>query len=104
MDELPDQALAARDVGVGLDPHAALGDKLALFDGLQDSLIEFGIVGLDHPVQVRLTLQELEFGILLHQGQLAGKGAHALALRLGQGPQPGHVDVGVAKGVHGRRR
>jgi len=70
-----------------------------------DALVELGILRLHHPVQVGLALQEPVLGVPLHQRQLVGKGAHALAFRIGQGPQPGHVEVRVAEGVErGRRR
>ncbi len=99
--ELADQALAAGDVGIGLDPHAAIGDDVARLDRGFKALVQLGVVLLEHPVQVRLALQELELGVFVDQGQLVDGGARNLALGLLQRPQPGHVDVGVPESVQG---
>ncbi len=105
VDELADQALAAGDVGVGLDPRRPLRDELARRRGLLDPRVDVGVALLQHPVEVRLALQELELGVLGHQRQLGGEGPPDLALGLLQRPEPRHVEVGVAEGEHlGRGR
>ncbi len=97
--ELPDQRLAAGQVAVGLDPHAALGLPLAALHGFPDALEQLRLILLDELIQLRLRGHELELGILLHQAQHRGEGAHGLMARLIQIPQPRHVDMGVADAV-----
>ena len=96
--DLTDECLAARDVRVGLDPHAA--DRLpssfgdAPFDAFPD-----GRVVLLHPLVLRgLAAHEAVLRVGVHQRELVRERARALADRLAQRPQPRRVDVGVADG------
>ena len=100
VDKLADQRLAAGDVGVRLDPRAAFGDVLPGLHGILDARVDVGITLLQHPEEVRLTLQELVLRILRHQRQLRRHCAPGLALGLLERPEPRHVDVRVAEGEH----
>jgi len=60
-------------------------------------------VVLDHPVDVRLALQETVARVLPYQRQLRGKGAHALVLGLNERPQPRDVDMRVPEAEQRRR-
>ena len=94
--DLADQRLAARQVGVGLDPHAADRDPLASGDLVLDAL-EDGREALAHPVVLDgLAAPEHELGVLVHERQHVGERPAALAAGLSQRPEPGRVDVGVA--------
>ena len=94
--ELTDQGLTAGQVAVGLQPHAALGLPAAFLHALLDLLKQLGVALLQEVVQNRLAGHELVVGILLHQLQDSGEGAGHLLAGLGDGPPPGHVDVGMA--------
>jgi hypothetical protein len=104
VEKLPDQALAAGDVRVHLDPRAAFDHDAARLHGLLHARVELRVVPLHHVVEFRLALQEAVVGVLLHQRERGGHRPDHLALGLGQRPEPGDVDVGVAEAVHERRR
>jgi len=104
VDELADQRLAGRHVGVGLDPHAPLGNDRPVGRRLPDTLVQGRVTLLDHVEQVTLAVEEAIGGILPRQGELVGQRAGGLSLGLGQGPQPRHVEVGVPEGEHRRDR
>ena len=96
VEDLPRQALAARHVRIGLDPHAADRLPLARRDALANLGEQFWIVLLDLRVELRARLVEAELGRALHQRQHGREGAPQFAPRLLIGPQPGEVDVGMA--------
>ena len=102
VEDLTDQALAGGEVAVSLQPHGALHLPAALPDPLEDLLVELGGVLLDVLVELGLGGHELVFGVLLHQPQHGGEAALGLLPGLGQGPQPGYVDMGVAHAVDHR--
>ena len=104
--ELPDQGFSTGQVTVGLDPHAAGHFPAILCDTLPDLIEEVGVILGDVAVELGLTLGEVEAGELLHQAQDATEGSGCLASDLADGPQPGHVQVGVADGddVHAQGR
>ncbi len=95
--ELTDQALTAGEVGVRLHPHAPVHNPLPPCYGVLNPGVDLRMALLHPPVQVRLALQKLELWVLVHEGQLRAKGAHALALGFLQMPQPGNVDVRMAE-------
>ncbi len=102
VDDLAHQRLARRDVAVGLHPHGAHRAELAGADPLADPGEE-GRVVLLHPGQVLgRRAHEVVLRVVLHQGHGGGEGAGALAHGLPQRPQPGGIDVGVAHGAHPR--
>ena len=104
MQELPDQRLAAGNISIRLNPHAAFRNDTAAAHRLLHAAVDFRIALAHHPVKMRLALQEFVFRIFLHEPQLRRKSTAAFALRLLQWPQPGHVDVGMAEAVQLRRR
>ncbi len=67
VEELADQALAAGDVGIGLDPHTAFGDELPGLDRTLDAPVQVGVVVFDHPVEMGLALQEAVLRVFCHQ-------------------------------------
>ena len=96
VEELPDQGFAGGQVAVCFQPHAALGLPAAFGHPGLNLLKELGIALLQEVVQNRLAGHELVAGELLHELQDGGKGADNLLPGLGNGPPPGHVDMGVA--------
>ena len=102
VEDLTDQALAGGEVAVGLQPHGALHLPAALLDPLEDLPVE--LRGLLFHILVELGLggHEPVLGVLLHQPQDGGEAPLDLLPGLGQGPQPCHVDVGVAHAVDQR--
>ena len=96
VDELADERLAAGDVAVGLEPHAADRLPAALGHALLDPLEDGGIVLLDPGIGLGGGLVEGEIGVALHQVEHGREGAPDLAAGLGERPEPGEVDVGVA--------
>ena len=99
VDQLAHQGFAGGHVGVRFHPHAALGDPAALLDGSLDPLEQLGIILLAIGVGLGLALQEFVTRVFFDQPQLSRKGAGDLPLGLLQGPQPGHVQMGVADAV-----
>ena len=96
-DELPCHRLAAGHVAVTLDPHAADGYELAGRDLLANAGKHPRVV-LFHPqVLLCARAREHEVGVLVHQVHGVRERAGTLAHRLAQRPQPGRVDVGVAR-------
>ena len=102
--ELADQRFTAGNIRVRLHPHGAFHKPLAALDGFLNPFIQIRIERFHTVVEIRLALQELVFGILVHQRQLVGERADAFALRLLQRPQPCHVNVRMAEAAHHRRR
>ncbi len=94
--ELPDERLAGRDVAVRLDPGAADGNELAARDALPDPLVEIGVALLDPGVLLRLRAGEPVLGIGVHVRGLRAERPDALAVRLGDRPEPGGIDVRVS--------
>ncbi len=94
--QLAHQALPARQVHVGLDPHPADRLPLPAGDLGGDPLEQLRGAFLDPRVLRRLRAREAVVGVVVHQAHRRGERAQALALRLAQRPQPGGVDVGVA--------
>ena len=90
------------EVAVGLQPHGALHLPAALLDPLEDLPVE--LRGLLFHVLIELGLggHEPVLGVLLHQPQDGGEAPLDLLPGLGEGPQPSHVDVGVAHAVDQR--
>ncbi len=103
VNQLANQAFTAADIGIRLHPGCPIGDPLPAPGSILDLRVELRVMLLNHPVEVRLALQENVFGIAFHQVKLGAEGPHALALGLGQRPKPGHVDMRVPKADHLRR-
>ncbi len=99
--KLARQRLRAAQVAVGLNPHAADGLPAPLRHPRADRLEELWMILADVLVELGLALGEVVLGELLHQAQGGVEGARGFAAGLVEGPQPGHVDVGVAGGGHG---
>ena len=102
--DLPDQGLAGGQVAVRLHKGAALRFPPALRHPLPDPLVEIRRVLADVLVKLRLTGHETVFRIPVHQFQDRGKTADRLVFRHRQGPEPRHVDVGVAHTADGGLR
>ena len=73
---------------------------MAVGDAGADLLKQRGAVFAHKIIELRLAGQELVLGVAVHQIVDGGKAADGLFPRLGQRPEPGHVDVGVADTVH----
>ena len=95
VEELADEGLAGRHVGVGLDPHGAVRLPLAGGDLLLDAGEERRVVLLEVGVELGGRLVEDEVRVAVHQRQHGREGAGGLAPRLGQRPEPGEVDMRV---------
>ena len=93
--ELPGQRLAAGQVGVGLDPHAAHRNDGAVGNGLLQPLPHLRVVVLHPGVLLGLREREDELRVLLRQGGDVRDRAGHLAPGLPQRPEPGRVDVRV---------
>ena len=94
--ELAHQRLAGGEVAVRFHPRTARRDELPGFHLLLDLLVQLGVL-VFHPLQLLgLRAGKFVLGVIIHQAQAVEKVRSALALRLGQRPQPGGVDVGVA--------
>ncbi len=91
--DLADEALAGRQVHVGLDPHPAGRHPLSARDLRRDAGEELGLAVLDPRVLLRLRADEPVLGVLVHQPDGRGERPLALASRLADRPQPGGVDV-----------
>ncbi len=96
--QLPHDALTARQVHVGLDPHAAdrvplTGSNLGL-----DAFEQGWLSVLDPLVLRRLRAGEVVVGVVVHQAERRGECACALSLCLAYRPQPRRVDVGMTDG------
>ncbi len=95
VDELAGDGLAAGQVAVGLDPHAADRRPLAPLDGLLDPGPHLRVV-VAHPlVLLGLRAGEDEVLVLVREGRHVREGAGGLALGLADRPQPRRVDVRV---------
>ena len=93
--ELARERLAGGQVAVGLDPAAADGDELPALDRRPDPLPEIRVALLDPRVLLRLRAGEAVLGVVLHVAELRAEAALHLAIRLGERPEPGRVDVRV---------
>ena len=91
--DLAHEALAGRQVHVGLDPHPAGRHPLSARDLRRDAGEELGLAVLDPRVLLRLRADEPVLGVLVHQPDGRGERPLALASRLADRPQPGGVDV-----------
>ncbi len=60
-----------------------------------DARPQLGVALLDPRVLLRLRAREAVLGVLVHVAQLRAEAAQRLAVRLGERPQPGGVDVRV---------
>ncbi|CAH0297531.1 hypothetical protein SRABI128_04075 [Microbacterium sp. Bi128] len=98
LEELPCHGLAAGHVGVGFDPHPADGNELAGADLVPDAPEELRIVLLHPRELLGGGARKDEIGILVHQGHDVGERPGALADGFPDRPQPGRIDVGVARG------
>ena len=98
--DLADDALAGRQVHVGLDPHPAGRDPLAGADLLGDPGEQLRLPLPDPLVLLGLRAGEPVLRRIVHQGDGRCERAHALAHGLGQRPQPRRVDVGMADRHH----
>ncbi len=96
--ELAGERLRAAQVAVGLHPHPADRFPTSFGDALTNFVEQLRVILADGLVQMGLALGEVIFGELLHQTQDGVKRAGSFAAGLVEGPQPGHVDVGVAGG------
>ena len=96
--DLADEALAGRQVHVGLDPHPAGRHPLSALDLRRDAGEELGLAFLDPRVLLRLRADEPVLGVLVHQPDGRGERPLALASRLADRPQPGGVDVRMPGG------
>ena len=94
--ELPDQRLAARQVGVCLDPHAALRLPAALGDVFPHLLVDLRRILLDEVIQLRLRGHEQIIRVVFQQAECRRKGARRLVPCNMVGPLPRHVDVRMA--------
>ena len=103
VEELADQAFPRGHVAVGFQPHAAFRLPAALGHPGADLFIQRRAVPADKVVELGLAGEEEVFGVAVHQVVDGGKAADGLFPGLGQGPQPGHVDVGVAHAGFGDR-
>ena len=94
--ELADDGLAARQVHVRLDPHAADGEPLPRRRLLLDAGEEAGMA-VAHPLVLDgLRAGEAVVGVVVHEADRGGERASALAHGLSHRPEPCGVDVGVA--------
>ena len=96
IDKLTDQRLTGGQVTVRFQPHTAFCLPATLFHSLLNLGIELGIALLQEVIQHRLAGHKFVFGILVHKLQDCGERANHLLPGLGDGPPPGHIDVGVA--------
>ena len=94
--ELAHERLARRQVAVRLDPRAADRHPPARLGVAADALVELGHARPDPVVLLGLRAREPELRVAVHVRGLRAERPHHLALRLGQRPQPGRVDVGMA--------
>ena len=101
VDQLAHQGFAGSHIGVRFHPHAAFRDPAAGFDGRFDALEQLRIIFLAEGVGLGLALEELIAGIFFDEPQLGGKGPGHLPFGFSQGPQPHHVQMGVADAVEG---
>ena len=99
-EELADEGLAGREVRIGLHPHPAQGLPAALGRPGFDLLDEGGVVLFHEGVELGLALGEMELRVTLHEPEDRGEGPGGLGPGLGEGPEPGHVEVGMADGRH----
>ena len=93
--ELANQTLAAGQVAVSLDPHAAFRLPAPFGNTLLDLLVQFGVALLQEVVQLGLTGHKLVVRVLLHEFEYRGKAAANLLAGLGNRPPPCHIDVGM---------
>ena len=94
--ELADERLAGRQVAVRLDPRAADRHPAPGLDLAADPPVQVGVARADPVVLLGLRAGEPELRVALHVRRLRAERAHGLAVRLGQRPQPGRVEVRVA--------
>ncbi len=97
--ELPGHRLAARHVGVRLDPHPADRNELSRSHFRPDPVEQLRMGLLDPGELLRRRAGEDEVVVLVHQVQHGGERAGAFADRLPDRPQPRGVDVRMPDGV-----
>ncbi len=97
VEELADERLTAGDLAVRLHPGAANRLPAAFRHPLPDAGEEVRRILLDPGVELGRGLVEGEVRVAVHQVEHGGKGPAPLAPRLGDGPQPREIDVGVAR-------
>lgn len=93
IEELTYHGLAAGDVAVAFNPHAAVRFISALGNLLFDTL-EYRRIVFSHPVEVeRRGLNECVIRINIHERESFGIGSRALPDGFGNGPEPCGVHV-----------
>ncbi len=96
--ELARQGFRPADVAVCLDPHAAQWFPAPLRHPRFDLAKESRVIPAHKLIKLGLALGKMIGRKLLHQPQDGGKGTPCLAPCLPHRPQPGQVEVGVARG------
>ncbi len=100
--QLAHLALAIGQVQVGLNPHATHDFPAAFLYALRDLVVQHGVF-VGHPIAVRSGgLRERIGRILAHQLRRAGEGTLHHVDRLGRRPEPGGIDMRVAREVEVR--
>ena len=101
VEDLSNEALAARRIAVGFDPHRTPGLPTTLADTGGDPLEQRRRVLPDPAVLLGLAAEEPEVGATFHQTIDRRERPEALSTGLRERPEPGGVDVGVADGDAG---
>ena len=94
--ELPHQRFAGRNVAVRLDPRPSDRYELRTRDSLGDPLVEIRVAFLYPRVLLSLRAGELVLRINIHVRGLGTESSYALAVSLGEWPEPGGVDVSMS--------
>src|SRR5829696_3690209 len=97
IEHLAHHRLAGWDLAVRLHPRAAYGLPASLLDPPPYPLEDLRRPGFDPLVELGRGLIEHEIVIALHKREHAREGPTPLAHGLGDGPQPGQVEVRVAR-------
>ena len=96
VDQLTYQRLATSDVTVRLQPHHAHRFKAPLGNSCLHPYVERRIILLEVGVDLGLRHAEVVLGVALHQVQGIGDGVRYLLAGPPEGPEPCHIEVGVA--------
>ena len=96
VEELAHHAFAGNQVAVGFQPHAAFHFPAAFGYPLFDAFKQVGITLFNEGVKLGLAGHEFVIGVLVHELQDGREGTGRFFPGLGNGPPPGHVNVGVA--------
>ena len=104
LQELAHERLARGQVAVRFDPGAADRHPPAGLGVAEDALVEAGMPRADPVVLLGLRAREPELRVAVHVRRLGAEGAHQLALRLGQRPEPRRVDVARGRWPRSRGR